>query len=114
VAVYLIASSIFQVATESMFKPSGLGAMGLATFTLWSAVLSGLYALAGLLLLTMKKWAGAVALLLLIAVVVRNVAFVGASHFPLGSFPPTFALIVGNALVMACAVYVGTQWRLFR
>ena len=73
-----------------------------------------LYVVAGLLILTMYRWAAALALACLIVVVVGRIALVVSGLFPLDSFEQTFAITVGTGIAASFAIYVGWKWRAFR
>jgi hypothetical protein len=83
----------------STYSASGLGA---------------LYAVAGLLVLTMRRWAAGLALVCLVVVIVGRIALVATGLFPVSSFEPTFAIVVGTSIAAAFAAYVGSKWSLFR
>ena len=55
-------------------------------------------ALAGLLVLTVRRWAAAVAIVLLIAAVAGRIALIATGLYPTGSLLNTVAIIAGTAL----------------
>jgi hypothetical protein len=73
-----------------------------------------LYAVAGLLILTTRRIAAALALGCLLVVVIGRIALVGTGLFPLGSFKQTFAITGGTALAASFAVYIGWKWQALR
>jgi hypothetical protein len=73
-----------------------------------------LYAVAGLLILTMRRWAASLALACLVVVVVGRIALVVTGLFPLHSFEQKFAIIVGTGIAASFAIYIGSKWRAFR
>ena len=63
-----------------------------------SATIGIFYALAGLLVLTVRRWAAAVAIVLLIAAVAGRIALIATGLYPTGSLLNTVAIIAGTAL----------------
>jgi hypothetical protein len=73
-----------------------------------------LYAVAGLLVVTMRRWAALLALACLVVVVAGRIALVVTGLFPLDSFEQTFAITVGTGIAASFAIYIGCKWRAFR
>lgn len=73
-----------------------------------------LYASAGLFILTLHKWAAALALVCLVAVVTGRVTLVASGLFPFNSFEQKFAIVVGTGIAALFAIYIGWNWRIFR
>ena len=88
-------------------------ALGMISTFLASGI-GTLYAVAGLLVLTMQKWAAALALGCLVFVVVGRAALVVTGLFPLDSFEQTFSITVGTGTAAFFGIYIGSQWRAFR
>jgi len=76
--------------------------------------IGALYAVAGLLVLTMKKTAVALALVLLVAVIAGRIAMVMTGLFPTDSFKQTVAIALGTSIAIAFAIYIGIKWKAFR
>ena len=49
----------------------------------------------------------------LVIVVVGRISLVAFGYYPLNSFLQTFSIIVGTAIAIFFAIYVGTKWRYF-
>jgi hypothetical protein len=79
-----------------------------------AAVIGVLYVAAGLLILTMRKLAAAIAILLLGAEIAGRIALVVLDLYPMTSFNQSFAIVVGTTIAAVFAVYVGSKWRVFR
>ena len=88
---------------------TGLGAIS----TFLASRIGMLYAVAGLLILTMQKWAAALALACLVFVVVGRITLVVTGLFPLDSFEQTFAITVGTGIAAFFGIYIGWKWRAF-
>jgi hypothetical protein len=73
-----------------------------------------LYAIGGLFLLTMRKWAAVVAEICLTLVVLGRISLVVVGLYPVNSFLQTFSIIVGTAIAVVFAIYIGMKWRSFK
>ena len=58
----------------------------------------------------MKKWAAALAIVLLIADIIGRIALVMAGLYPVDSFEQTFAIVMGTAIAAIFAIYIGWKW----
>jgi hypothetical protein len=96
--------------THSFF---GLSTAKGAVSTYAGAAMGALYALAGLLLLTMKRRAAALAIVLLMLVIIGRVAMAVTGLYSLDSFKQTFALILGTSMVAVFAGYVISKRSIF-
>jgi len=67
------------------------------------------YSVAGVLVLTMKKWAVGFALVLLVAIIAMSVT----GLYPTDSFKQIFAMVAGTSIVAAFVVYLRLQWNVF-
>ena len=79
-----------------------------------AAAVGSLYAIAGLLLLTMRKWAARLALGFLVLVILGRIALVLTGLYPLSSFIQTFSIIIGTTIAAAFATYIWTTRKSFR
>jgi hypothetical protein len=68
---------------------------------------------AGLPILSMRRRAAALAIILLILVIMGRMAMVVMSLYPFDSFKQILAIILGTFIVAAFAVYIGLKWSLF-
>ncbi|MGA7327755.1 MAG: hypothetical protein WBX25_25500 [Rhodomicrobium sp.] len=114
VSVLMILFGLAEVATG--FTHNFLGLItttngALATYG--AAGIGALYAVGGLLILTARKWAAALALLCLAVVIVGRVALVVMGLFPLNSFAQSFAIVVGTSIAVTFAIYIGLKWKSF-
>jgi hypothetical protein len=115
VAVLMVIFGLAEIATG--FTHNFLGLVSTATAnasTYGGAIVGALYAIGGFFLLAMKKWAAIVAETCLILVVVGRVSLVAFGYYPLNSFLQTFSIIVGTALAMFFAIYIGVKWKYFK
>ena len=72
-----------------------------------------LYAVAGILILSMKKRCVAIALGCLALDVVGRIALVVTGLFPINALRQTAAIVAGTAIVIIFAAYIGSKWKQF-
>ena len=87
---------------------------GVSLATYGAATVGALYAIGGLLLLTMKKWAAWLAMVCLVLVIVGRIVLVLTGLYPLTSFLQDISIIIGTALAIIFAIYIGLKWKSFR
>ena len=114
VAVLMILFGLAEVATGFTHNFLGLiSTTGITLATYGAGAVGALYAVGGLFLLTMKKWAAKIAMVCLVLVVVGRIALVLTGLYPLTSFLQDLSIIVGTALAIIFAVYIGLKWKSF-
>jgi hypothetical protein len=85
-----------------------------ATASAYAGVAIGAcYALAGLLVLSMRRLAAALAIVLLIADIIGRAAMVATGLYPLGSWKQIFSMTLGTSIVAAFAIYIRLKWSSF-
>jgi hypothetical protein len=70
------------------------------------ATIGALYALSGLLVLSMKRQAAALAILLLVVVIIGRITMVVTGLYPIGSFKQISAIVLGTCIVAVFALYI--------
>jgi|ERR1700683_1205002 hypothetical protein len=113
IALLMILFGIAEVITGFSHSFFGISTALGTSSTLAAAALGGLYALAGVLVLTMRQWAAALALICLAIVIAGRIALVATGLFPLHTFEQTFAIVVGTGIAVAFTIYIGWRWRSF-
>jgi hypothetical protein len=103
-----------EVITGFTHRFFGISTALSAISTFLASGIGTLYAVAGLLVLTMQKWAASLSLACLVFVVVGRIALVVTGLFPLDSFEQTFAITVGTGIAASFGIYIGWKWRAFR
>lgn len=78
-----------------------------------NAGVGALYAVAGILILSMKKRYVAIALGCLALDVVGRIALVVTGLFPISTFRQTGAIVAGTTIVIIFAAYIGSKWKQF-
>lgn len=114
VAVFTILAGGAEVVTGFTHNFFGITTSSIAIFTYSSAVIGVFYVAAGFLILTMRKWAAALAILLLGADIVGRIVLVLTGLYPTASLKNTLSIIAGTIIVVIVALYIGWKWKSFR
>lgn len=114
VALLMILFGLAEVVTAFTHSFFGITTSEASIFTYSAVLIGAFYVAAGLLILTMKKWAAALAIVLLVADIVGRFALVIADLYPLDSTEQTFAIIAGTVIAALFACYIGWKWKVFR
>jgi hypothetical protein len=114
VAILMILFGLAEVGTGFTHNFIGMvstSAAGLST--LLGVALGAFYFVGGLLLLTMRRWAAVIAVVLLCGDVLGRVGMVLAGLYPVDSFRQTFAIVVGTLIAVFFAVYILVRIKAF-
>ena len=114
VAILMILFGLAEVVTGFTHNFFGISTSSISIFTYSAAAIGIFYVVAGLLSLTMKKWAAILAIVLLIADIVGRIALVATGLYPLNSAEQIFAIIVGTVIAAIFAIYIGLKLKSFR
>jgi hypothetical protein len=114
VACLLILFGAAEVVTGFTHNFFGITTSSRTIFTSSSAAIGACSVVGGLLILTMKKWAAALAIVLLAADIGGRVALVATGLYPTNSARNTFSIIAGTVIAALFAVYIGWRWKSFR
>jgi hypothetical protein len=114
VASLMILFGLAEMVTGFTHNFFGITTSRVTIFTYSAAAIGAFYFVSGLLILTMKKWAVVIALVLLGTDVVGRVALAVTGLYPTDSFRQAFAIIAGTTIVVIFAVYIGLKWNSYR
>ncbi len=114
VALLMILFGLAEVVTGFSHKFLGIRTADVTTASYAGAAIGLLYATAGLLVLTRKKPAVALAVALLFVVISGRIAMIVTGLYPIDSFKQTGAIILGTSIVVAFAIYILARWSDFR
>ena len=114
VALLMIVFGLAELTTSFTHRFFGLSTAQVAISTYLGATIGTLYAAAGLLVLSMKKRAAAVAIVFLIADIAGRIGMVVTGLYPVDSVKQIAAIILGTSIVAMFAVYIGSKWFTFR
>jgi len=114
VAVLMILFGLAEVVTGFTHNFFGITTSSVNIFTYSAAAIGAFYVASGLLILTMKKWAAALAIVLLIADIVGRVSLVVTGLYPLNSLEQVIGIVAGTAIAAIFAIYIGLKWRRFK
>jgi hypothetical protein len=112
----MIVFGVTEVMTGFTHGFFGIVTLGAAIYTYTNIVGGCIYAVGALLILTMKKWAAVLAVVLvavLFSDVAGRVALVASGLHPLGLLQQSAALIVAAAIAIVFAIYATTNWKHF-
>ena len=114
VACLMILFGLAEVVTALTHHFFGIITASVIIFTYSSVAIGMCYVAAGFLILTMKKWAAALAIVLLGVDIVGRVALTVTGLYPTNSLENTFAIIAGTLIAALFAIYIGWKWESFR
>jgi len=114
VAILMIVFGLAEVTTGFTHQFLGLSTSRDAISTWAGAAIGVCYAVAGVLVLSMRKRAAGVAIVLLVADVLGRLGMVVLGLYPLDSVRQIAAVSVGTAVVVAVGMYIGLNWAAFR
>jgi len=115
VAALMILFGLAEVVTG--FTHNFLGLISTASVTLATYGATGvgaLYAIGGLLLLTMKKQAARLAMMCLVGVIAGRIVLVLTGLYPVNSFLQIFSIIIGTSIAIIFAIYIELKRSSFR
>jgi hypothetical protein len=96
-------AEVFTACSHNFF---GLSTSATAVSTALGASLGVLYLAAGILALTMRRWALYAAVAALVLDVTGRIAMVALGFYPLTSAKQTFSIVVGTLVAVAFAAYL--------
>jgi hypothetical protein len=112
-AVLMIAFGLAEVKTSLTHNFFGISTAKVTPSIYAGAAIGALYAGAGLLILSMRRRAAALAIAFLIADIVGRVAMVLTGLYLINSLKQTAAIIFGTVIVAGFAVYIRLKWPSF-
>jgi hypothetical protein len=115
VAALMVIFGLAEIATGFSHNFFGIISTASAEASTYGGVGVGvLYAVGGLFLLTMKRYAAVIAEICLILVILGRVSLVVFGLYPLNSFLQTFSIIIGTAIAIIFAIYIPLKWVSFK
>jgi len=113
VAFFMIAAGCAEMITGFRHNFFGIVTSGEKVLTISSVIIGGFYAIAGMLLLTKKKSAARVALILLCIDFLGRISLVLSHLYPTDSVKNTLSIIAGTVIVIVIAIYIGMKMKTF-
>ena len=113
VAILMILFGLAEIVTGFTHNFFGVSTTRGAFSAYANAGVGALYAVAGILILSMKKRCVAIALGCLALDVVGRIALVVTGLFPINAFRQTGAIVAGTTIVIIFAAYIGSKWKQF-
>lgn len=112
--VLMIVFGIAEVATG--FTGHFLGGISVTTsteYTIAAAAAGSCYSLAGVFILTMRKWGAGLGIIFLCAELLGRVYLVSTGLYPFSGTDES-AVIAGSIIAVLFALYIGLRWNKFR
>jgi hypothetical protein len=113
VAGFTILAGFAEVATGFSHNFFGITTPGVALFTVAATGIGLSYLASGILMLTMKRWAATVALVLLSIDILGRILLAVTGLYPTDTAKNKFSFIAGTLIVALVAFYVGWKRRSF-
>lgn len=113
VAVLMILFGLAEMATGFTHNFFGVLTASDIAATYGAVILGALYAISGLLILTMKKKAVTLAMAYLAVVIIGRVGMVLAGLYPTGTLLQNVAITIGTAIAIIFEIYIGLKWNEF-
>lgn len=106
VALLMMTFGLAEVATGITHHVFGISTARVTLSAYAGAAIGVIYAVAGLLILSMKRRAAALATPLLVADIIGRIAMAVMGLYPVDSLKQTLAIILGTALAAGFAIYI--------
>jgi len=113
VSVIMILFGLLEIVTAFSHSFFGITTLGTSIATLSSAPIGALYVLAGLLILTLKKWGFVLAIIFLVLDILGRLSLVATGLYPLNTAENIYGIISGTGIALIIAVYIYSRRSLF-
>ena len=113
VSGFTILAGFAEIVTGFSHKFFGITTSDVALFTIAATGIGLSYLASGMLILTMKKWAAIVAVVLLSIDIAGRILLAATGLYPTDTAKNTFSLIAGTLIVALLALYIGWKWKSF-
>ena len=114
VAGFMIVFGLAEMVTGFTHQFFGLTTAQIALSTTLGVTLGLFYFVGGLLILTRKRWAAIIAIILLCGDVLGRIGMVLSGFYPLNSFRQTFGIAAGTAIAVFFAIFISLKLKSFR
>ena len=113
VALLMIAFGLAEVVTGLTHNFFGISTAKVTASVCAGVAIGVLYAAAGLLVLSMRRRAAGLAIVLLIADIIGRIVMVATGLYPLSSWKQTVSMVLGTSIVAVFAIYIRLKWSSF-
>jgi hypothetical protein len=114
IAGLMILFGLAEVATGFTHQFFGLTTAQIVWSTYLGVALGLFYFIGGILVLTKRRWAGIIAIVLLWGDVFGRVGMVVFGLYPVDSFRQIFGIVTGTVIAAFFAVFIGLKLKSFR
>ena len=113
-SVLMVLFGLAEIATAFSHNFLGITTSQVSAEDYSSALIGSFYILAGLFVLTMKKWGAYLAILFLIADILGRLGLVASGLYPLNTAENTFGIVAGTLIAFIFLVYIYVKRRIFQ
>jgi hypothetical protein len=113
IAGFTILAGLAEVVAGLSHKFFGITTSNVPLFTVAGVGIGLSYLASGVLVLTMKKWAASISLVLLSIDIAGRILLAVTGLYPTDTARNTFSLIAGTMIVAFVAAYIGWKWKSF-
>ncbi|MGB9027301.1 MAG: hypothetical protein ACLQKK_09790 [Rhodomicrobium sp.] len=109
-----IVFGMLEVQAAFRHEFAGIVTADKSVFTYAAAIVGLFYIASGILVLSMRKWAAGVAIMLLLFDVIGRIGFVVSGLYPTNTLKQTLAIAIGTAIAAIFAIYIAAKWNAFK
>lgn len=113
IAALMILFGFAEIITGFTHRFLGIATASATTLTVDATVIGALYVAAGVLVLSMRRWAAGLAIVCLVLDVAGRISLVVAGLYPLDSPKQVVAIVMGTVIAAVFAVYIWSRRALF-
>ena len=113
VAILMVLFGLTEVVTGFTHKFFGITTSVAFLFTIAGSAIGIFYILSGVLILIGKKWAAALAIVLLVADIIGRIALVVTGYYPINTLENVVGIIGGTAIAIIFTFYIAWKWKIF-
>ena len=113
-SVLMVLFGLAEVATAFSHSFFGIATSQMSAEDYSSALIGSFYVLAGLFVLTMKKWGANLTILFLIADILGRLGLVVSGLYPLNTVENTFGIVTGTIIAFVFLAYIYAKRRIFQ
>ncbi len=113
VAALMMLFGVAEIVTAFTHRFFGVTTASVMSFTICAIAIGALYIAAGVLVLSMRRWAAVAAIVCLVLDVMGRIGLVAAGLYPLDSPKQIAAIVAGTLIAVFFAVYIASKWAIF-
>ncbi len=114
VGLLAVIFGMLEVLTAFRHEFAGIVTPDKSAFTYAAAIIGLLYIASGLLILSMRKWAAGIAIVLLLFDIIGRIGLIVSGLYPTSTLKQTLAIAIGTVIAAIFAIYIGAKWNAFK